>query len=791
MNEHKKTDDIILDDIIETDEEEMDKTHLPVIVIREFMPFPGAMMSFDINRPQSLAALDAALEIGCDVLLVGQRDRDLENPTSADLCHMGVITSILQVLRLPMSGMARVITHGDNRGVVVEYLGEDPYITAHVEGLYDAEPDTYTKDAKALMRLAFDNFTQCMEMQGKNAPESITRISEEMPGRLADIIASNIRMKPEQAQELLEELDVMERLRKVVGILTYELELLKIQRGLFDKVRANVDKNQRDYILREQLKAIHTELGDADNVDDDVQSYRKKLEELPIPAAVKDKLNQEIKRLKQSGFSAEASVQRDYIERVLALPWGVKSKENTNLIHAEEVLEKDHYGLTKVKERVMEFLAVRQTASDLDAPILCLVGPPGVGKTSVAKSVARALDRKYVRMSLGGVRDEAEIRGHRKTYVGAMPGRIMEAVNQSGTMNPLILLDEIDKMTSDFRGDPGSALLEVLDAEQNSGFRDHYIEIPFNLSDVLFICTANQTDTIPPALRDRLEMIPLNSYSENEKLHIAIEFLIPKQLKKHGLKKSQVKMQPAVIEDIIRLYTREAGVRQLERMMAQIYRKVVKILLTEGCKSITVNKDNLEKFLGKLKFRKDTKDDKPEVGVCRGLAWTSVGGDTLSIEVNTIKGSGKFKLTGNIGKVMEESAHAAMSYIRSRHEQLSIRKGFFKDTDIHIHIPEGATPKDGPSAGITMATAMISALTDIPVSNQVAMTGEITIRGRVLPIGGLKEKILAAKNAGIHKVLLPLENESDLSEINQEIKEGLDFILVKTMDEVLSHALER
>jgi ATP-dependent Lon protease len=526
-------------------------------------------------------------------------------------------------------------------------------------------------------------------------------------------------------------------------------------------------------------------------MDDELENYRAKIASGNYPEFVAEKLSQELRRLAHAGnFSAESAVLRDYIERVLELPWNNKTKENSSLTHAEEILEKDHYGIAKVKERIVEFLAVRQNSSDLDAPIICLAGPPGVGKTSIAKSIARALNRKYVRMSLGGVRDESEIRGHRKTYVGAMPGRLIEAIRQAGALNPLILMDEIDKMSSDFRGNPASALLEALDAEQNNTFRDHYLELPFDLSDALFICTANQVENVPQPLMDRLEIIQLASYTEDEKLHIALDFLVPKQLKKHGLKKSQIRFQNEAINHIIRFYTREAGVRQLERMIATICRKAVKTLLIEERKSVNVTADNLETHLGKKKFRSQIKNGQPEVGVCRGLAWTSVGGDTLSIEVNTMKGTGKFKLTGNIGKVMEESALAAISYIRAQHEQLSIRKGFYKDTDIHIHIPEGATPKDGPSAGITMATAMVSALTDTPVSNQVAMTGEITIRGRVLPIGGLKEKILAAKSAGIQKVLLPWDNESDLSEINQEIKDGMDLVLVKTMDDVLNQSLE-
>ncbi|MDR1913190.1 MAG: endopeptidase La [Clostridiales bacterium] len=774
-------------------EEVLEDEILPVIPLRGAVLFPGAMISFDLNKEQSLLALDDALEHNSNILLLTQKNAETEDPKIEDLYSVGVVTNILQALRMPSGGLARVISHGEGRAVIAEFTQSEPFIKAKIATLAEPANEENSKETEALLRLSRENFSDYVEMSGRVLSEAVHEISQcNVPGRAADIIGGHVSMKTEQLQSLLEERDGLIRLQKAVSFLTYELDLLKIQRGLYEKIKLNLDKNQRDYILREQLKAIHNELGDGDNVDDDLEVFREKMASAHLPEYVTQKLDKEIKRLKHSGgFAAEAFVLRDYIERVLDLPWHYKTKENMNLSHAEEVLEKDHYGLRKVKERVIEFLAVRQQTSALDAPIICLLGPPGVGKTSIAKSIARALNRKYVRMSLGGVRDEAEIRGHRKTYVGAMPGRMIDAMRQAGTLNPLILLDEIDKMTADFRGNPASALLEVLDSEQNVNFRDHYLELPFDLSDVLFICTANQLDGIPQPLIDRLEIIQLASYTEDEKIHIGMDFLLAKQLKKHGLRKNQLKFQNETYGALIRFYTREAGVRQLERAIAQICRKVVKILLTEEKKSVTVTPGNLETFMGNKKFRENKKNENAEVGICRGLAWTSVGGDTLSVEVNTMKGTGKFKLTGNIGKVMEESAHAAISYIRSRHEQLSIRKGFFKDTDIHIHIPEGATPKDGPSAGITMATAMVSALTDIPVSNQVAMTGEITIRGRVLPIGGLKEKILAAKNAGIQKVLLPWENESDLSEINQDVKEGLDLILVKTMDEVLSQALER
>ncbi|MDR1537607.1 MAG: endopeptidase La [Clostridiales bacterium] len=772
---------------------------LPLAYMRGVVVFPGTMVSFDLNKGKSVFALEDALEADNRIFLTAQANTEAEEPSESDLYTVGTITQILQVLRIP-GNTVRVIAHGIERGQIQSFIQESPYFKVQaiaVEEKESSPPFSGERDLAAdiphvevLLRIARENFLSYAEIYGKLMPDIAFEAAEcRSAGRMADIIGANIPMPFEKQQILLEEIDASSRLEKAIGILSYELDVLRMQRSLYEKIRVGVEKSQREYILREQLKAIYEELGD-DNGTSEIEAYKEKIASSSLPQYAADKLSQELRRLEKShSASTDAATLRDYLDRALELPWGVKTKENTDLLHAKEILEKDHYGLDKVKERILEFLAARQLASSLNAPIICLLGPPGVGKTSIAKSVASALGRKYARMSLGGVRDEADIRGHRKTYVAAMPGRFIEAMRQAGSSNPLILLDEIDKLSSDGRGSPASALLEALDSEQNSGFRDHYLEMPFDLSDVLFICTANTMETVPQPLIDRLEVIQLSSYTQDEKLHIAVNFLFPKQLMKHGLKKSQIRIKENVINDMILFYTREAGVRQLEREIGTVCRKAAMIFLTEKRRSLTLSTENLESFLGKKKYRKSARPIFSEIGVCQGLAWTPVGGDTLSIEVNTMKGTGKFKLTGNIGNIMAESAQAAISYVRSRQEQLSISKTFYRDTDIHMHIPEGATPKDGPSAGITMACALVSALTGRPILNSVAMTGEITIRGRVLPVGGLKEKILAAKAAGISKVLIPFDNSPDLSELSAEITEGLEFVLIKSMDEVLSHAL--
>ncbi|MDR3239116.1 MAG: endopeptidase La, partial [Clostridiales bacterium] len=650
---------------------------LPLAPMRGVVLFPGAMISFDLGRGRSIGALEEALEQESAIFLTAQRDREQENPEPSDLYPHGTVARVLQVLRLP-GGLIRVIAQGAERGAIENFMQEDPFMKVRV-ALAVPEPappeEEQATDAptsqKAMLRLAQEQFMAYAGLYGKISPDVLFEAADcSVASQMADLIGTHIPMKTEQQQTLLEEWDGEARLTKAIDILAYELEILEMQKGLYEKIKGSLDKNQRDYILKEQLKAIQEELGDTENDDGEIAVYRQKIADAHLPAHVEEKLQRELKRLERSAsVSPDAAMQRDYIERVLELPWSFKTKENLSLKRASAALEKDHFGLEKVKERIIEFLAVRQNAAALDAPILCLTGPPGVGKTSIAKSVARALNRKYVRVSLGGIRDEADIRGHRKTYIGAMPGRVIDAVRQAGSLNPLILLDEIDKMGADYRGNPAAALLEVLDAEQNSAFRDHYLELNFDLSDVLFICTANTLDSVPQPLIDRLEILELTSYTQDEKRHIATDFLIPKQFKKHGLRKSQLKLSADVLEDIIQHFTREAGVRQLERLIGALCRKTVKLILTEDRKSVSVTPENITSFLGKKKYRTHPVHESAEVGVCRGLAWTMAGGDTLSIEVNTMKGVGRFKLTGNAGKVMEESAQAAVSFIRSHSDQ--------------------------------------------------------------------------------------------------------------------------
>ncbi|MDR1640935.1 MAG: endopeptidase La [Clostridiales bacterium] len=770
-------------------------SELPLACLRGMVVFPGSMVSFDLPKGKSLSALEEAMEKGTSIFMAAQKNTEVDEPSEGDLYHVGTVTQILQAMRLPPGNKVRVIAQGLERGMIESFVQDYPHFKVQAklmpEGATFIDESASTPSGAILLRVAKERFSEFAELYGKILPEIASEAEEcESLGRMADYIGANVPMKTEQRQQLLEESDVEKRLEKAIGIMSCELEILQMQRDLYEKIKVGVDKSQRDFILREQLKAIREELGEEDSSDSD--SLRKKIQKAQLTAPAREKLLQEAKRLeKASPASPESAMLRDYIDRVLELPWTNKTPENLSIEAAEKILDRDHYGLEKVKERILEFLAVRKNTGGLDAPILCLVGPPGVGKTSIAKSVAAALNRKYARMSLGGVRDEADIRGHRKTYVGAMPGRIIDAMRQAGTVNPLILLDEIDKMSSDFRGNPSAALLEALDEEQNSGFRDHYLEIPYDLSDVLFICTANALDTVPEALQDRLEIIPLSTYTQDEKLNIAQGFLIPKQYKKHGLKKSQLRIKPEAINRMIACYTREAGVRELERLIAAICRKAVRALLAQEKKSMTVSVENLESFLGKEKKAPSARRETPEIGVCTGMAWTTAGGEILTIEVNRIEGRGSLKLTGNMGKVMQESALAAMSYIRAHGSNLGLTREFFKSNELHIHIPEGATPKDGPSAGITMACALVSALTDVPVRSNLAMTGEITIRGRVLPVGGLKEKILAAKNAGITKILVPSLNRADIDEMPAGVKEGLEIKFVSAMDEVLSLALAR
>ncbi|WP_058486587.1 endopeptidase La [Defluviitalea phaphyphila] len=758
---------------------------LPLIALRGFSVFPNMILHFDVARPKSIKALEKSMIEDQEIFLVAQKKVDIEEPEIKDLYEVGTISTIKQILKLP-NGIIRVLVEGRTRGKIISFEEEKSYFLVNIEEYLEEENDNIKNEA--LLRIGVETFEEYAKINNRISTDTIRNIiSMESPGKMADAIASNIQLKLENKQEILNVFNEEERLFKVINILKSEIEILNTQKEIMKKVKENIDKNQKEYYLREQLKIIQNELGDKDGIQGEVNEYRNKLNKINPPIEVKEKVEKELQRmLKIPLSSAESSVVRNYIEWILDLPW---NKETNNIKRAKKILEKDHYGLEKVKERILEFLSIRQIAPKLNSPILCLVGPPGVGKTSIASSIAKALNRNYVRISLGGVKDEAEIRGHRRTYVGAMPGRIIQGLKQAKTKNPLMLLDEVDKMNSDFRGDPTAALLEVLDGEQNYAFRDHFIELPFDLSNVLFLATANTLDTIPRPLLDRMEVINISSYTEEEKFHIAYNHLIEKQLKKHGMTKSQLRIDKKAIKDIITYYTKEAGVRKLERFIGELCRKAAKEILEKKKKQVRITQNNLEKYLGPKKYRLNKIIEKPEIGVARGLAWTPVGGDTLSIEVNIMKGNGKLELTGQLGDVMKESAKAAISYIRSKAEKFKISSDFYKDTDIHIHIPEGAVPKDGPSAGITMATAMISALTNIAVKNDVGMTGEITIRGRVLPIGGLKEKILAAKSAGIKKVIIPLENEKDLNELEDSIKENMEFILVKSMEEVLKHAL--
>lgn len=763
---------------------------VPLLALRGLTVFPNMILHFDVGRPKSIQALEEAMVGDQLIFLVAQKDAKIEQPEPEDLFEVGSVAKIKQLLKLP-GDMIRVLVEGVQRGKVVSYIQREPYYTVEVEKSAEEEDVGEDPQKQALIRAAAEAFEEYAKINVKISPDTIfTVMSVNKPGEMADLIASNIQLKIDDKQEILSRFDPEERLISMIHILKKESEILNIQRSIQVKVKENIDQTQKEYYLREQLKVIQDELGDKDGIKGEVNEYKRRLKEIKAPAEVSEKVQKELDRmLKIPPGSSEAVVVRNYIEWVLDIPWNQSTKESKDLKKAEKVLDKDHYGLEKVKERILEFLAIRQTAPKSNTPILCLVGPPGVGKTSIAHSIAKALNRTYVRISLGGVRDEAEIRGHRKTYVGAMPGRIIAAMKQAKTKNPLMLLDEVDKMSSDFRGDPSAALLEVLDAEQNHAFRDHFIELPYDLSDVLFLATANTLDTIPRPLLDRLEVIHLSSYTEEEKFHIAENYLLPKQLHKHGIKKSQLRISDEVVRDIILYYTREAGVRRLERTIGELCRKATKTMLSENKKSFSVNPENLESVLGRRKYKFEKISEQADLGIARGLAWTSVGGDTLSIEVNTMKGSGKFELTGNVGDVMKESARAAISYIRSKVHVFGIQEEFYKDTDIHIHIPEGAVPKDGPSAGITMATAMVSALTYIAVRNDVAMTGEITLRGRVLPIGGLKEKVLAAKRAGITKIIIPIDNEKDLDDVPENVKNGLEFVFAKTMEEVLEHAL--
>ncbi len=753
---------------------------------------PEMIVHFDVSRERSIAAIQQAMVEEQEIFLVAQKSIETENPGQDDVYEIGTVASVKQLIKLSKK-VVRVLVEGKNRAVLKKIEETDPYLRAEVEVLEEQEitiPDDL--NAEAMMRGLKEIITEYAAKNGKISKESVAEFLDITDlKRLVNEVAANIPLKYKDQQELLEELDFWSRYEKLSLKLVNEMQIMEIKEELQRKVKNKVDKHQKEYLLREQLKVIREELGE-DTTFSDADEFEEACSKLDAPEEVKEKLHKEIGRFKNTiGSQAENGVIRTYIETILEMPWNKRAEDNTDINYAKEVLEADHYGLEQVKERILEFLAVRTLTQKGESPILCLVGPPGTGKTSIAKSLARSLKKPFVRISLGGVRDEAEIRGHRKTYVGAMPGRIANGIRTAGVKNPVLLLDEIDKVSTDYKGDTFSALLEVLDSEQNSKFRDHYLEVPLDLSEVTFITTANTLQTIPRPLLDRMEIIEITSYTENEKLHIAIEHLIPKQLEKHGITAEQLSFSKKAIWKIAHNYTKEAGVRQLEREIGNICRKAAKELLATEKEKITVTDRNLHKFLGKEKYSYQMANAAPEVGIVRGLAWTSVGGDTLQIEVNVMPGKGEIMLTGQLGDVMKESARAGISYIRSVSKKYAIAEDFFEKHDIHVHIPEGAVPKDGPSAGITMATAMLSAVTGKKVRADLAMTGEITLRGRVLPIGGLKEKLLAAKNAGIQTVLIPKENTADVEELSSEITKGLEIIPVETMEEVLKKALTR
>ena len=762
---------------------------MPAVALRGMVILPGMVAHFDVSRAKSIKAVEEAMMDEQKIFLVAQKDVEQENPDIEDLFKIGIIAEVKQVIKL-QNNIVRILVEGKERAELSAFLENPDYLLAEIIRFDEEVDDGLPEEAKeAMLRSIQETFGKYVVVNPKMGKELQRQLSEITDlEKLMNQLANSLPVHFEEKQKILDAVSMTERYEVLMALLLKEIEIIAIKNDFQAKVKAHVDKNQKEYLLREQMKVIREELGE-DNTESDADHFMDALGKIKADKEVKEKIKKEIDRFKNiSSSSSESAVARGYIETLLELPWNKTSRDNKDLKNAEQILNADHYGLEKVKERMLEFLAVRNLTSKGESPIICLVGPPGTGKTSIARSVAKALDKKYVRISLGGVRDEAEIRGHRRTYVGAMPGRIVNGLRSAGVKNPLMLLDEIDKMSSDYKGDTASALLEVLDAEQNKKFRDHYVEIPIDLSEVLFIATANSVQDIPRPLLDRMELIELTSYTENEKLHIAKEHLLAKQMERNGIRPEQLAITDKAMAKIISGYTREAGVRNLERKLGEICRKAARPLYEGEKEKIKVTEQNLEKFLGKEKYSFDKKNDTDEVGIVRGLAWTSVGGDTLEIEVNIMPGKGEFQLTGQLGDVMKESAQAGISYIRSVSEEYHIPKKFFQENDIHIHIPEGAVPKDGPSAGITMATAMLSAITKTPVRADVAMTGEITLRGRVLPIGGLKEKTLAAKNAGIKTICVPKKNEKDIDEISPEIKKGLKIVFVEQMKDVLDVA---
>lgn len=761
---------------------------LPLLPLRGLLVYPSMVLHLDVGREKSVKALEKAMVDDSMILLCSQSEVNIEEPNTDDIYRIGTISKVRQMLKLP-NGTIRVLVEGIMRAEVTEYMANDEFYEVTAKELPEESGDDPEIDA--LMRTVLTQFEHYIQLSKKVTPETLAAVSDiDDAGRLADVISSHLPLKIKDKQEVLETIDVGKRLEKLLAILNNEREVLELERKISQRVKKQMEKTQKEYYLREQMKAIQKELGEKEGRAGEAQELRAKLEEKQVPEKVEDKIEKEIDRLeKMPSSSAEGSVVRNYIDWLLSLPWNQKTPDDLDIHKAEEILDADHYGLEKPKERVLEYLAVQKLVQKLKGPILCLVGPPGVGKTSIARSIARSMGREFVRISLGGVRDEAEIRGHRRTYVGAMPGRIIQGMKQAGSLNPVFLLDEIDKMSMDFRGDPSAALLEVLDPEQNNTFSDHFIEIPFDLSNVMFITTANAVHNIPRPLLDRMEMLYIPGYTEIEKLEISRKYLLPKQRRDHGLQENQLTVGEDALMQIIRGYTREAGVRGLEQQLESVCRKAAKKIVSYPDLEVEVSKGDLDDYLGSPKFRYNLAEEQDQVGAVTGLAWTEVGGDTLTIEVTIMEGSGKLTLTGKLGDVMKESAQAAFSYSRSKAKELNIAPDFHEKYDIHIHIPEGAIPKDGPSAGISMCTALISALTQIPVSREVAMTGEITLRGRVLPIGGLKEKTLAAHRAGIRKVVIPKDNEKDIQDIPESVREELAFYPVSHMNEVLREAL--
>jgi len=764
---------------------------IPMLPLRGVLVFPYTVIHLDVGRKRSINAIEEAMLDTKEIFLATQKDAQTDDPDISDIYTVGTVAEIRQILKMP-GGTMRVLVEGLYRAEVKEYLPSDSYL--HVSIIeYNDEEQEKTAQVEAIMRTLVSQFEQFVRMSKKIPPETVVSVvSIEEPGRLADVIASHLSLRIDEKQKVLEARDVYKRLNYLCELLAKEMEVLELERKINIRVRKQMEKTQKEYYLREQIKAIQKELGEKDERASEVEELREAILKAKLPKEAHEKAFKELDRLeKMPPMVAEAVVVRNYLDWLLSLPWSVETKDRLDLKVAEQILEEDHYGLEKPKERILEYLAIRKLAKKMKGPILCLVGPPGVGKTSLGKSVARSLNRKFVRMSLGGVRDEAEIRGHRRTYVGSMPGRVLQSIKQAGSKNPVFLLDEIDKMTMDFRGDPASALLEVLDPEQNSTFSDHYLETAFDLSKVMFITTANSIYNIPKPLLDRMEVIEISGYTEEDKVHIARDYLVPKQIKENGLKSDNITFSEGSIRKIIREYTREAGVRSLEREIASVCRKVARQVVEDPSTSVNVSASMIEKYLGTARYRYGVAEADNQVGVATGLAWTEAGGDILSIEVALLKGKGNLTLTGKLGDVMKESAQAALTYVRSRAEELKIEDEIYQKSDVHLHVPEGAIPKDGPSAGITIATALASAMSGIPVRNDVAMTGEITLRGRVLPIGGLKEKVLAAHRAGIYTVIMPLDNRKDLAEVPANVKRKMKFIPVSHMDEVLNETLVR